>query len=84
MRRNLLSLEDALGVMESATGLMRGGEYEIVSTRVLTLANQSNCSAYDCEFVALAEDLRVPLVIVDKQIFAKFSDIAISLEEFCR
>ena len=84
MRRNLLSLEDALGVMESATGLMRGGEYEIVSTRVLTLANQSNCSAYDCEFVALAEDLRVPLVTVDKQILAKFSDIAISLEEFCR
>jgi predicted nucleic acid-binding protein len=84
MRRNLLSLDDAVGMMESAINLMRGGEYEIASTRVLALANQSGCSAYDCEFVSLAEDSRVPLVTVDKQILANFSHIAMSLEEFCR
>jgi predicted nucleic acid-binding protein len=82
MRRNLLSLDDAVGLMDCATGLMRGGEYEIASTRVLALAKRSSCSAYDCEFVALADDLRVPFVTIDKQILTKFSDIAISLERF--
>jgi predicted nucleic acid-binding protein len=40
------------------------------------------CSAYDCEFVALAKYLGLPLVTVDKQILAQFTGTAISLEKF--
>jgi len=82
MRKNILALEDAVRIMGEATSLMQGGEYETVSFQVLQLVKESTCSAYDCEFVALAGDLNVPLVTVDKQILKKFPNKTISLDEF--
>jgi predicted nucleic acid-binding protein len=49
---------------------------------VLELASRSGCSAYDCEFVALAQDLEVPLVTNDRQILKAFPTIAISPSAF--
>ncbi|MBM3157122.1 MAG: type II toxin-antitoxin system VapC family toxin [Chloroflexi bacterium] len=80
--RNLINLEDALLIISEAERLMEDSEYEVASEQVIRLATQSGCSAYDCEFVALAMDLNVPLVTVDKKILAKFPDVAISLNEF--
>ena len=68
--------------MREAMLLMEGREYEIVSFHVLELVATSSCSAYDCEFVALAEDLETSLVTVDKKILKEFPRIAVSLEEF--
>ncbi len=82
IRKGLLSLESALRIMEEATALMRGGEYEVASHQVLALVRESTCSAYDCEFVALARDLGVPLVTVDRRILEQFPDDAISLDEY--
>jgi predicted nucleic acid-binding protein len=48
----------------------------------LDLAISSKCSAYDAEFVVLARDLRVPLVTTDKELLAKFPDIAVAPEMF--
>jgi len=53
-----------------------------VSMDVLQLVSESKCSAYDCEFVALARDLNVKLVTVDKQILREFPGDAISLEKY--
>jgi hypothetical protein len=58
------------------------GEYQPVSLKILHLVNESTCSAYDCEFVALASELDIPLVTVDKQIRKQFPNTAISLDEF--
>lgn len=82
MRKQRLSLEDANRIMGEAAALMQGGEYEVVSLQVLQLAQESTCSAYDCEFVALARDLNVPLVTVDRQVLAQFPRDAVSLDEF--
>lgn len=82
IRRNILSLEDAIRIMGEATLLMQGGEYETVSLQVLQLVKESTCSAYDCEFVALARDLNVLLVTVDKQLLKQFPNESISLDEF--
>jgi predicted nucleic acid-binding protein len=82
IRKQLLSLQAAEEIMEEAINLMIGQEYEVVSSRVLNLAARSSCSAYDCEFVALAQDLGVPLVTVDKQVFEQFPDIAVSLDKY--
>ncbi len=82
IRKGFLSLESALRIMEEATALMRGGEYEVASHQVLALVRESTCSAYDCEFVALARDLGVPLVTVDRRILEQFPDDAISLDEY--
>lgn len=82
LRRKLMSLVQALQLIEEAENLMRGGEYEVVSSRVLSLAADSKCSAYDCEFVALAQELGVPLITSDARILSEFPSIASSLEDF--
>jgi predicted nucleic acid-binding protein len=46
------------------------------SSEVLGLAAASGCSAYDCEFVALALALEAPLVTSDREILAAFPEVA--------
>jgi predicted nucleic acid-binding protein len=82
VRRTFLSLDEAQAMMDEALDLMRGREYEIASAAVLGLAARSHCTAYDCEFVSLAQELDVPLVTVDKQILSEFPAVAVSLEIF--
>ncbi len=82
IRKNILSLSDAGQIMNEATDFMLGKEYDVNSFHVLQLVTKSACSAYDCEFVALARDLKVPLVTADQQILIDFPETAFSLEEF--
>ena len=82
LRKRNLSLAQCQQIMQAAMLLMQAREYEVVSAHVLELVAASNCSAYDCEFVALAEDLGVSLVTVDMKILKEFSQIAVSLDEF--
>ncbi len=84
LRQGLLSLGDALTLADRAEALMAGRVYEVPSARVLALVAHSTCSAYDCEFVALAQDLGVPLVTADQRILREFPDTAQSLGEFGR
>jgi predicted nucleic acid-binding protein len=48
---------------------------------VLQLVSTSHCSAYDCEFVAAAQLLAVPLVTEDRAILMAFPDLARSLQQ---
>ncbi len=48
----------------------------------MQLVNTSQCSAYDCEFVALAQYLDIPLVTADKKLLTEFTDIALSLDSY--
>ena len=82
IKREALGLEAAQRIMEEATSLMFGREYEVASARVLSLAASSGCSACDCEFVALAQDLGVPLVTAERRILSEFTAIAVALEQF--
>lgn len=83
MRKGVITLDDAQQIMNGSMDLLLGREYEVSSAHVLNLASESTCSAYDCEFVALAKDLRVPLVTVDKQVLRAFPEVAVSLDAFC-
>jgi len=49
---------------------------------VLNLISQSACTAYDCEFAAVASERGTPLVSADQQLPRAFPAIAISLAEF--
>ena len=59
-------------------------EFAVSSDAVLRLVARSNCTAYDCEFVALADAERVQLVTADRQILQEFPEVAISLDKFVR
>jgi predicted nucleic acid-binding protein len=84
IRKNILSVEDANRIMEEALSLLHGCEYESPSLQVLGLVAESICSAYDCEFIALARDLNIPLVTLDKQLINQFPNDTISLDEFIK
>jgi predicted nucleic acid-binding protein len=81
MHRGML-LERAQEIMEKTLQLMEERQVIPNSNRVLALAANSTCTAYDCEFVALAEQLGIPLVTADKQLLKAFPNIAVSLEDF--
>lgn len=82
LRKKILTLQQAQQIMEEAIRVMKGREYEVASYQVLNLVEASPSSAYDCEFVALAKDLNVALVTVDRQLLRQFPDTAQSLEQY--
>lgn len=82
IRQGLLTLADAQQIMGEAMDLMQEREYEIGSIPVLNLVAGSTCSAYDCEFVALAQVLGIPLITADRRILDQFPDLAVSLDAF--
>ena len=82
VRVHALQLDDALTMIDEAERWLTGREYSVLSRQVLTLASRSGCSAYDCEFVALAQDLEVPLVTNDRQVLKAFPTIAIAPSAF--
>ncbi|MCH6548017.1 MAG: type II toxin-antitoxin system VapC family toxin [Gemmatimonadetes bacterium] len=79
-----MTLDDAVDVMDVGNELMEGREYAVDSADVLNLASLSSCSAYDCEFVALARELAVPLLTEDRRIRTSFRDLAVRLVDFGR
>ncbi len=84
VRKREVSLTDALSLQRKAESLLLGREYLVRSERVLRLVSESVCSAYDCEFVALAEQLGVPLVTSDRQVLAAFPAVARSPGSYVR
>lgn len=79
MRRGALTLHQASAILQEAEALMRGAEYEVASDKVLELVQTSPCSAYDCEFVALAHQLGVKLVTMDGKVLRAFAGDALPL-----
>lgn len=82
VRSQDLNLTDAIEIVAEAERWLTGREYTVVSHRVMNLAAQSKCSAYDCEFVGLAQDLGVTLVTADRQILRAFPDVTVTPEGF--
>ncbi|MCZ6873804.1 MAG: type II toxin-antitoxin system VapC family toxin [bacterium] len=82
LRRQLIAFDRALQLQTEAESLMSENEYEMGSFDVMKLVRDSRCSAYDCEFVALAIGLRTKLVTMDQAILREFPNTAISLTSF--
>lgn len=81
LRKNLLTFEQAYDIQTEAEALLAGNEYDVPSLEILRLVEQSTCSAYDCEFVALAKQLNTTLVTADKKIAKQFPKIAVPLAQ---
>ena len=79
LRRKSLTFEQTVALQEEAEDLLAGREYEVDSRSVLELVRGSDCSAYDCEFIALAEKLGARLVTMDKKLLKAFPTRAVAL-----
>ena len=79
LRRKTLTFSQACSLQGEAEDLLAGSEFEVDSKAVLELVRDSNCSAYDCEFVALARRLQVKLVTMDAKLLKAFPKYTVSL-----
>lgn len=79
MRRKAVTFDQAIGLQREAESLLAGAEFEIESQSVLELVRDSNCSAYDCEFIALAVKLDTMLFTMDKKLLRAFPTRACAL-----
>jgi predicted nucleic acid-binding protein len=72
MRRRTITFEQAHRLQREAESLLSGSEFEVDSLGVLELARDSDCSSYDCEFVALAKKLDTRLITLDAKLLRAF------------
>lgn len=84
LRRKLLTEGEAGTAYRNAQDDLGAHEYSVPTERILKLLLVSGCTAADCEYVALAEDLSVPLVTTDKQVLRAFPKMAVALEKFAK
>lgn len=79
MRRGALTFDQAYAIQREAEALLSAKEYDIDSYAVLELVRKSDCSAYDCEFVALALKLGTRLATMDKKVLRNFPENTFSI-----
>lgn len=83
-RSGLIDLRTALAMQAQAERQLAGFEYSVNSAPVLTLAIQSGCSTYDCEFLSLAISLNVPLITADKKLIKAFPEVSVTARNYLR
>ena len=79
LRRKTLAFDDARALQAEAESLLAGNEHEVDSQRVLEFVRDTDCSAYDCEFAALALRLDVKLVTMEARLLRAFPKFAVPL-----
>jgi predicted nucleic acid-binding protein len=82
IRRGAMSFDRAARIASLAEARVRRREFIAPSDAVLELVSRTRCTAYDCEFVALARGIGARLVTSDRQVLAAFPETAISPESF--
>jgi predicted nucleic acid-binding protein len=84
LRRKDLTESEANAAYLNAQKDLGAHEFTVPTERIIKLVLASDCTAYECEYVALAQDLGAPLVTTDKQILRAFPKNAVSLEKFVK
>ena len=79
VRRKALTFDHACALQTEAESLLAHSEFEVNSRAVLELVRDSTCSAYDCEFIALAIELKTKLATMDKKLLRVFPARTMSL-----
>jgi predicted nucleic acid-binding protein len=84
MRVRKLPLAHALAAFAAAEHLVADATVEATTEECLRLAARGRVSAWDAEFVFVAEALCLPLVTADKKLARAFPGRALSLEDSIR
>jgi len=72
LRRGDLNQATVDRCIDGAESQLAGYEYLVPSGLVMGKVAASTCSAYDCEYVALAADMKATLVTSDRKVLAEF------------
>lgn len=81
LRAGVISLAQANALIRSAEAELVDGERDVDSAAVMGLVTKSACSAYDCEFVALAKSMGYRLVTEDVRIVRTFPETAVTMDD---
>jgi predicted nucleic acid-binding protein len=73
-RRKTLAFDQVVQIQSEAEAILAGNEFEVDSRHILELVRDSDCTAYDCEFVALAIKLGVKVTTADRKLLRAFPD----------
>ena len=82
MRQSRIQFATAAEAMAKAERLLFNHEYSVRSAAVLGCIARSSRSAYDCEFVGLAEDFGMRLLKTDEAVVREFPQVAIHLRDY--
>jgi predicted nucleic acid-binding protein len=82
VRVGRMTADGAADTFALAGPLVRPSPVAMDPLAVLRLVASSRCSAYDCQYVALAHALGVQLVTEDRALLAAFPSTAISMKDF--
>lgn len=82
IRSQKLQATDALDLVSRVEMVFGPRTRGVSSVKVMELAIASGCSAYDAEYVALAQMLKVKLVTQDSRLLKAFPGAAISVDSF--
>jgi predicted nucleic acid-binding protein len=82
LRDGTLDATQIAQVMAAAEATFADREHLVSSEKVFAIVGESKLSAYDAEFVALAEVLAVPLVTADKAVLKAFPERALTMQAF--
>ena len=84
LRKNLINYLEALDAIEKGIKLIGAREHEVSAFAAMEFVHHSTCSPYDCEFLALADRLKVNLVTYNKEILKTFPMLASRPEEYIK
>lgn len=82
--RRGMNIARANEIMKDAMLTLENRQVTSSSEKIFDLVSKSDCTAYDCEFIALAQQLDIALVTADKQLRKQFPNSTMSLEEFAK
>ena len=82
MRAGNLNADQARAAVRAAESELVEFEREVDSVDVLNLVERSECSAYDCEFVALAMAMGYTLITEDARVLRGFPNVAVNMAAF--
>jgi len=82
VRAKKLQAIDAVDLVSRVERVFVPRMRDVSSVKVMELAIASGCSAYDAEYVALAQMLKVKLVTQDGQLLKAFPGVAVSVDSF--
>jgi predicted nucleic acid-binding protein len=81
-KKELISMDDAIAAWFHTVALAQDSEAPVDMPRALQLSQELGVSAYDAQYLALAEDANTVLITEDRRLRAAVGPRAKSMEEY--